>query len=310
MLAAGAAALAFGSPAVASTSGHVHKTYPVPYSFVPDMFAAGSGAPPPGANDWSCRPTTAHPNPVILIHGLLSNQADNWQTYGPLLANNGYCVFTLTYGTKSNKPPLNLMGGLAAMPQDAKVLGRFVNKVLTATHAKKVDLLGHSEGATMPYWYLKFDDPGRKVAKMIGLSPVVHGSWVSGVPLIDTWLRALGQPRAMESALASLCTACAEINPDSAWIHKLDRHGIDAPGVHYTQIVTEYDELVVPYTSGIVDGPHSKNIVIQDQCPTDTVDHVSMAVDPNIARDVLNALDPAHAKPLVCRPFAPIIGML
>jgi triacylglycerol lipase len=305
ILALSATGVAAAAPAASAT----HSPYPVPYSFLPDMAAAPSNAPPPGANIWTCRPTEAHPYPVVLVHGLLSNQADNWQTYGPLLANNGYCVYTLTYGTESDSPPLSFMGGLTAMPADAKVLGKFVDRVLASTGAAKVDIVGHSEGATMPYWYIKFD-AGHKVAKMIGLSPVVHGSWVSGVPLIDSWLSALGQPHALESVLAAACVACAEINPDSDWIKKLGRGGIAVPGVKYTQIMTEYDELVVPYTSGNVDGQNSTNIVIQHQCPTDTVDHVSMGVDPNVARDVLNALDPAHAKPVVCQPFVPVIGKL
>jgi triacylglycerol lipase len=309
LLAAVVASVLVGLPGIAGASHHKPR-YPVPYSFIPDMLAAGKGAPPPGANDWNCRPTKAHPHPVILVHGLLSNQADNWQTYGPLLANHGYCVFSFTYGRVSSKPPFNLIGGLAPMEQGARVLGRLVNKVLAATHAKKVDLLGHSEGATMPYWYLKFDGGAKKVATMIGLSPVVHGSYLSGVPLIDTWLAALGLPHAFESIVAAGCKACAEINPDSAFIQKLDHHGIAAPGVRYLQVVTEYDELVLPYTSGIVDGRHSTNIVIQHQCPKDTVDHVSMAVDPNIARDVLNALDPKHRKPVECAPFVPVIGAL
>jgi hypothetical protein len=93
---------------VAAASGHRPASYPVPYSFVPDMLAASSGAPPPGANICSCHPSEAHPYPVILVHGLLSNQSDNWQTYGPPLANHGYCVFSLTYGTRSTTPPLRI----------------------------------------------------------------------------------------------------------------------------------------------------------------------------------------------------------
>ena len=55
-------------------------------------------AAPPGANDWSCRPTQAHPYPVILVHGTLANAAFTWQALSPLLANAGYCVFALNYG--------------------------------------------------------------------------------------------------------------------------------------------------------------------------------------------------------------------
>ena len=53
---------------------------------------------------WTCRPSAAHPRPVVLVHGLLANMTDNWQTMSPLLANNGYCVFALTYGTDADPP--------------------------------------------------------------------------------------------------------------------------------------------------------------------------------------------------------------
>jgi triacylglycerol lipase len=87
--------------------------YPVPYNFSAGVLAAAltPGAPPPGSNDWSCRPSAAHPEPVILVHGLAANMTDNWQTISPLLANNGYCVFALTYGTNPDFPfPLDQIG--------------------------------------------------------------------------------------------------------------------------------------------------------------------------------------------------------
>lgn len=294
-------------PALASGG----TTYPVPYTFVPDIFAGGNGpdASPPGANDWSCRPDAAHPYPVVLVHGLFANEADNWQTYAPLLADSGYCVFALTYGNDPSRPaPFNGMGGMAPMEQSAQVLGNFVDKVLAATKSPKVDLVGHSEGATMPYWYLKFDGGAAKVAKMIGLSPVVHGTDIAGNQMLDALTGALGLPNAFELLESSTCQACGEFNPDSAFIHQLDQGGIAAPGVTYTQIMTEFDELVVPYSNGTVDAPNSTNIVIQAQCPADLADHLAIAVDPAVARDVLNALDPAHAQPVTCSPVVPVLG--
>ena len=148
-----------GVAASPPTSGTAASpNYPVPYTFLANIAAAPNGpnTPPPGANDWTCRPSAAHPEPVVLVHGLLANETDNWQTISPLLADNGYCVYSLTYGTDPNftTPPLDESGGLVPMEQSAAVLGAFVNRVLAATGAPKVDLVGHSEGATMPDYYI------------------------------------------------------------------------------------------------------------------------------------------------------------
>src|SRR5437870_2945112 len=80
-----------GSTATADTP----KPLPVPYTFLTSAVLAGLkiDADPPGANDWSCKPTAAHPNPVVLVHGLMGNKATNWPTFAPLLHNNGYCVY-------------------------------------------------------------------------------------------------------------------------------------------------------------------------------------------------------------------------
>jgi len=130
-----------------ATAGAAQK-YPVPYTFLTSALLASpnANADPPGANIWTCKPSAAHPRPVVLVHGLLGNKNTNWQTFAPLLANNGYCVFALTYGVARGTPlPLNQLGGVTAMESSAKQLSAFVNTVLTRTHASKVDILGHSE---------------------------------------------------------------------------------------------------------------------------------------------------------------------
>lgn len=287
--------------------------YPVPYTFLAGILAAPTGpdTPPPGANDPSCKPSAAHPNPVILVHGLLANQTDNWQTISPLLANEGYCVFALTYGQASTTDPfLKMFGGLIAMEPSAQQLSAFVDKVLAETGAQKVDLVGHSEGATMPYWYLKFDGGAAKVARMVGISPVVHGTEVAGLPMALESMGATANPSesSFGAAFASLCASCEEFSPTSSFMQKLDAGGVAVPGVAYTQIMTRYDELVVPYTSGVVTAPNSRNIVVQNQCPIDFADHIAIVADETAADDVLNALDPAHPRKVRCTLTLPGVG--
>ncbi len=274
--------------------------YPVPHQFLLDATLAalqGGGGSPPGTNDWSCKPSAAHPEPVILIHGFLANRNDNWQTYGPLLANNGYCVFALTYGSPDANPDA-LLGGLTPMQGSAATLDAFVDRVRQATGAPEVALVGHSEGATMPYWYLKFGGGAAKVATMIGLAPVVHG--LGGRDLAATGIDT-GSADA-PSAFQFLAT--------SEFTRELTEGGVTVPGVAYTQIVTRYDDLVIPYTAGIVDEPGSTNYVVQDLCHQDYADHLSINSDPATARLVLNALDPEHAQPVECTLVLPAIGVL
>ena len=74
----------------------------------------------------------------------------------------------------------------------------------------------------------------------------------------------------------------------------------------YTTIPTKYDELVVPYASGSLNAPNVTNHVLQDVCRNDISEHAFEAFDPVVAQLVLNALDPANAKPVSCAGLPPL----
>lgn len=283
-----------GSPATAAT-----PPLPVPYNFLPSAILGGMpDANAPGTNDWTCKPSKAHPRPVVLVHGTAGNQSTNWQTYGPLLKNNGYCVFALTYGALSAPYPINALGGMASMRVSAKELDVFITRVLKSTQASKVDLIGHSQGTLMPTYYLKFYGGAKKVYNHISLAPLWHGSEIVPPQLAD----ALGT----NSSAVPVCEACGEMDPNSSFIKEIRQGGVAVPGVRYLNIMTKYDELVRPYTSGSEVG--MTNIVLQDRCAIDYSEHFEIAADRNATLYVLNALDPAHPRPIVCTLSLPFVG--
>jgi triacylglycerol esterase/lipase EstA (alpha/beta hydrolase family) len=280
------------------------RTLPVNYDFALGALAGfGSpGTPPPGADNFGCRPTAAHPYPVVLVHGTFANQDDNWQAASPLLANHGYCVFSFNYGGASPSADFQGTGDIAASAQQ---LASFVTQVLAATGAAKVDLLGHSQGGMMPRYYLKFLGGARFVNALVALAPSNHGTTLDGLTAL---VQALGAAGLVTSGLNALCPACVEQEAGSAFLASLNAGGETVPGVSYTVIESRYDEVVTPYTSAFLSGPGVTNLTLQDQCPLDLSDHLEIAADPVALADALNALDPAAPVRVPCLPVLPITG--
>ena len=274
--------------------------YPVPYDFGAGILAETlhPGSSPPGSNDWRCRPSAAHPYPVVLVHGTFGDMTDSWQALAPLLANNGYCVFALDYGG----PPGDPIQATGDIPTSAAQLGTFVHRVLDTTGASKVDVVGHSQGGMMPRWYIKFLGGAQTVHTLVGLAPSNHGTTFNG---LATLARSFpGAP----AVVAGLCQACEQQFVGSTFLQTLNAGGDTVAGPTYTVIETKYDTVVTPYASAFLTGPHVTNITLQDQCAADLVDHLGIIYDAIALGDVLDALDPAHAAAPPCRPVLPGLG--
>lgn len=253
---------------------------------------------PPGANDFACKPGAEHPNPVVLVHAFGLNAASNWQYLSPRIKSAGYCVFALTYGQDPRAEGLPYSpGGLIPIEQSAAQLASFVERVLKETGARRVDLVGHSLGTVMPRYYLERLGGKEKVQRFVALAPAWRGSDVDGGALRRDLLGDNGQP--LDDLYAAFCGSCHQSQRGSAFLNDLNADGEAVPGITHTNIVTRYDELVIPYTSGIMrDG--GTNLVLQDICPLDASEHALVAFDPVVARLVLRALDSRNAKRVGC----------
>jgi triacylglycerol esterase/lipase EstA (alpha/beta hydrolase family) len=274
---------------------------PVIYDGLLGYAHASPTASPPGANDWSCKPSAAHPRPVILVHGTFADMSDSWQALSPLLRNNGYCVYALNYGSYAGSGAFGIYatGDIAASAQQ---LSAFVNRVLSSTGANQADLVGHSQGGMMPRYYLRFLGGAAKVRALVGLAPSNHGTTLDGLFTLAGYF-----PGA-DAFLGALCPACAQQSAGSAFLSNLNSGSETVPGVKYTVIESANDEVVTPYTSAFLSGSAVTNILLQDQCALDQGEHLSMPYDHIADADVLNALDPAHAVAPACTPVLPVIG--
>jgi triacylglycerol esterase/lipase EstA (alpha/beta hydrolase family) len=272
-------------------------------------FTAGAAAtaltpntPPPGADNFSCRPTAAHPSPVILVNGTFANMDDNWQAASPLLANHGYCVFAFNYGGATPSDPIQETGEIAA---SAARLSSFVSQVLAATGASKVDLVGHSQGGMMPRYYIDFLGGAATVDKLVALAPSNYGTTIDG---ITTLAGLLGASSLVNAGLSLTCEACVEQEQGSAFLAHLNATPT-VPGVRYTVIESVDDEVVTPYTNAFLPAaPNVTNITVNEQCPLDRSDHLEIAADPVALADMLNALDPASPVQVPCLPVLPLTG--
>lgn len=245
----------------------------LPASYAGDYPTSPEGD-PPGANDWGCRPTASRPTPVILVHGTFGDRKHLLERLSQAIKDEGFCVFSLDYGNR----------GTEDIADSARELKRYTNRVLEATGASRVSMVGHSQGGMMPRYYLKFLGGTAVVDDLVGMAPSNHGTSISQGDHAE-------------------CRACEQQAAGSRFLQRLNA-GDETPGqVSYTQLTTRYDQVVVPHTSGhLAEGPRTTNLTLQDVCPPDTSDHLLIATSTAtiaIALEALTRDGPAREGPRV-----------
>jgi triacylglycerol esterase/lipase EstA (alpha/beta hydrolase family) len=251
------------------------------------LWGVTPGVDPPGVNVAGCKPTAAHPVPVVLVHGTWMDRSISWNVIGPALAQQGYCVFSLDYGRRGTQP----------IADSAKELATFVDQVLVETGASRVSIVGHSQGGMMPRQYIKFDGGASKVDDLIGIAPSNHGSTGS-----------FGQYAAQYGD----SPAAADQEAGSPFLTNLNAgdetpQPATGPQISYTNLETSHDEIVTPYSSAFLAGASGEvtNVLLQDRCPADAFEHILLTDDPVVVQWVENALaSPGPADPA----FAPLCG--
>jgi pimeloyl-ACP methyl ester carboxylesterase len=259
-------------------------------------------ASPLGANV-PCQPSAAHPYPVVLVEGTFASMYNSFEAISPDLVNNGYCVYAFNYGQTIPLSGFYAMGNIAA---SAAQLATEVSQVLAETGASKVDLVGWSQGGMMPRYYLNDLGGASKVNMLVGFAPSNYGTTLDGLQGLITQLGLAG---AVTGLLSPFCEACDQQLEGSSFLTSLNQ-APTVSSVQYVVIETTDDEVVTPYTNAFLPaGPNVQNITLQQQCPQDASDHISISYDSNALQDMINALggDQPGFQP-ACASVRPIIG--
>ncbi|MEU0398176.1 alpha/beta fold hydrolase [Streptomyces sp. NPDC006208] len=255
----------------------------------------------PGANDWSCRPSAEHPNPVVMLPGTFFNIGADFVKAAPRLKNNGYCVFAMNYGFTSAS--FGRVGGLGHNRDSAAQLDAFVARVQQATGAAKVDIVGHSLGSSVSMWWMKKMDGADKVAHYVGWAPSSHGTDLNGIVRLADSLNAMGFVTGLFEV--AQFPGVLEQADTSDYTRELWADGDTVPeGPEYTVVMTEHDKVITPYATQALKGDDVTNIVLQDMCPDDKAGHMGLFNDDPTLQLTMNALadGPDDFKP-VCEGY-------
>lgn len=294
---AAATLAAGGTTDVAAQPGT--RNLPVPYGVgaaVVQAVTAWNGA-VVGANDPQCQPSKAHPNPVLLVGSTFLSDAVNWVSLAPYLHNAGYCVYTMNYGRSIYRIPPGF-NGLDPMVMSAREVAARARSILRQTGAKKLDIVGHSQGGIVARIAINSD----------GLAPVVDR-----VVLMSSPYAATGLP-------IDVAKVAADSVPKPLW-DAVERNGFVPipyatfmnpwalaqafplqPTIQYTEITDVADEVGV--FGGMSPPAGSRNAVtryVNQVCPTDFSQHFMQPYSSTVVAMVATALDPHHPKSGACQ---------
>ncbi|KAK9439376.1 Lipase, class 2 [Metarhizium brunneum] len=244
-------------------------------------------------NDFSCK--SSH-NPVVLLHGLGATSYQDLNRLEAWLRTKGLCTFSLTYGAYDGFP---LVGGLKPIRESSPQIASFIRNVHRATGSRKVDLVGHSEGAFQALYTTKFGSVKHIVDALVAIAPPTHGTSLAG---LYSLAELLGVERGVKDVLGAFgCKACADLVTGGAAVQRLnDGSPIVQPGTVVTVITSKLDELVTPTETSFVHEPGVNNIYVQDYCPADLVGHIGEAYDMNVWNLVLNSLEKKLGRDFSC----------
>ncbi|KAF9957416.1 hypothetical protein BGZ72_001841 [Mortierella alpina] len=249
-----------------------------------------------GYNDFNCKPSPDHPNPIIMLHGTVGNAAGSFFYFGPRFALKGYCAFAYDYGKIEGIP---VAAGIDDLMVSGQQVSDLVDKVLASTGASKVDFLGHSGGSNLMRVYVKYFNGVSKTGALTAIGSNQYGTEFAH---LVTLLKKANLWDPATTVLEKVCKACLQLTTDCEFNQKLNEGGDTYPELRYLMLASKYDELITPYTQGFLRtlGPNVHNVVLQDLCDKDLAMHITQAYDPIAFHAIEKFLSGGNYKDVNC----------
>lgn len=223
--------------------------------------------------------------PVLLLAGTAIDTRGNFgATWEPALTEAGipWCTSDIPGDGPAHT-------NLADMQTRGEYITYAIRTMFAAAH-RPISIIGHSQGGSIPRWSLRFwPDTRAMVDDLIGIAPGNHGSAV------------------VDAICAVSCsTAHRQVRPSSRFNAALNSGQETFPGISYTTIHSNFDE-VVPHESSTLSGPGAvANLRIQDRCPLAISDHITIGtIDPVAEAYAMDALD--HPGPAALSRISPAV---
>ncbi|GHH30866.1 esterase/lipase family protein [Lentzea cavernae] len=156
----------------------------------------------------------------------------------------------------------------------------------------KIAVIGHSQGGVSSRFALRFwPDTRAMVADHIGLAAVNHGSDQNDALY----------PHGNGPAFA------LQLKRTAKFVEAANSRRETFPGISYTSLSTVHDQFVTPAGTTDLRGPGVANISLQDVCPGNTSDHITIGTSDALAHSLtMNAItrrgpaDPADLPASIC----------
>lgn len=219
-----------------------------------------------------------HPDkpPVLLVHGTsVTGPTQYTFFYAPQLIERGFDVCIVTYPDR----------GLGDMQTSAEYVVNAL-RIMHAQTGRKVALIGHSQGALMPRWAVRFFPSAREaIGDYVSIAGPNHGTVVSLSGTIgETLLSTLGLT---QLPVGTQPEVIYQFPPGSNFVAAVNSVDETPGDIEYTSLYTQYDQLVRPVETADLDpgldNPKVSNILLQDVCPAHLSEHFSIGTSDTLA---------------------------